>query len=254
MAGVGEAPPTTLLEALQSTMAVPALMPAAESDDGSHDHDGPGGGEGAREGAEAGAVAEGDDLMEKLGRLGKLWDGFPTLLAREIPFGVTKLLVYAGTQNALLDFYPAARERPAFALVISLISGVAAGLLGAFVSHPADVIVTKLSIEGSTDPVAAVKRILARAPEDAPPQEKVGLFYTGVQQRCISMAILVTVQFVLFDGLRAVLAVSKEDLSLALDVFNDRVDFYSAWDEVGQSWADVFTDRLDDDLLQDLRK
>ena len=68
------------------------------------------------------------------------------------------------------------------------------------------------------------------------------------------MAILVTVQFVLFDGLRAVLAVSKEDLSLALDVFNDRVDFYSAWDEVGQSWADVFTDRLDDDLLQDLRK
>ena len=244
MAGVGEAPPTTLLEALQSTMAVPALMPAAESDDGSHDHDGPGGGEGA----EAGAVAEGDDLMEKLGRLGKLWDGFPTLLAREIPFGVTKLLVYAGTQNALLDFYPAARERPAFALAVSLISGVAAGLLGAFVSHPADVIVTKLSIEGSTDPVAAVKSILATAPEDAPPQEKVGLFYTGVQQRCISMAILVTVQFVLFDGLRAVLAVSKEDLSLALDVFTNGADPFSAWDEVGQSWADVFTDKLDNDL------
>ena len=68
------------------------------------------------------------------------------------------------------------------------------------------------------------------------------------------MAILVTVQFVLFDGLRALLAVSKEDLSLALDVFNDRVDFSSAWDEVGQSWADVFTERLDEDLLQDLRK
>ena len=248
MAGVGEAPPTTLLEALQSTMAVPALMPAAESDDGSHDHDGPGGGEGAREGAEAGAVAEGDDLMEKLGRLGKLWDGFPTLLAREIPFGVTKLLVYAGTQEALLGFYPAARERPAFALAISLISGVAAGLLGAFVSHPADVVVTRLSVEGSTDPRAALRSILSAAPEDAPPQEKVGLLYKGVQQRCISMAILVTVQFVLFDGLRAVLAVSKEDLSLALDVFTDRVDFYSAWDEVGQSWADVFTDSLDSDL------
>jgi hypothetical protein len=49
-------------------------------------------------------------------------------------------------------------------------------------------------------------------------------------------------------------AASKEDLSLALDVFNDRVDFSSAWDEVGQSWADVFTERLDEDLLQDLRK
>ena len=63
-------------------------------------------------------------------------------------------------------------------------------------------------------------------------EEKVGLLYPGVQQRCISMAILVTVQFVLFDGLRAVLAVSKEDLSLILDVFEDRLDFYSAWDEV----------------------
>ena len=68
------------------------------------------------------------------------------------------------------------------------------------------------------------------------------------------MTILVTVQFVLFDGLRAVLAVSKEDLSLALDVFNDQVDFSSAFVEVGQSFADVFADRLDDDLLQDLRK
>ena len=75
-----------------------------------------------------------------------------------------------------------------------------------------------------------------------------GLFYTGVQQRCISMAILVTVQFVLFDGLRAVLAVSKEDLSLALDVFTNGADPFSAWDEVGQSWADVFTDKLDNDL------
>eukprot|EP00964_Phaeocystis_antarctica_P009796 scaffold5329_cov45-Phaeocystis_antarctica.AAC.3 len=62
------------------------------------------------------------------------------------------------------------------------------------------------------------------------------------------MAILVTVQFVLFDGLRAVLAVSKEDLSLALDVFTNGADPFSAWDEVGQSWADVFTDKLDNDL------
>ena len=247
MAGVGEAPPTTLLEALQSTMAAGGDQGAGEEVEG-------GGKAHAEEGVEAGAVAEGDDLMERLGRLGRLWDGFPTLLAREIPFGVTKLLVYAGTQEALLSQIPAARERPAFALAISLISGVAAGLLGAFVSHPADVVVTRLSVEGSTDPRAALRSIFAAAPEDATLQEKVGLLYPGVQQRCISMAILVTVQFVLFDGLRAVLAVSKEDLSLALDVFNDQVDFSSAFVEVGQSFADVFADRLDDDLLQDLRK
>ena len=36
----------------------------------------------------AGAVAgEGSELTERLRRLARLWDGFPTLLAREIPFG-----------------------------------------------------------------------------------------------------------------------------------------------------------------------
>ena len=101
-------------------------------------------------------------------------------------------------------------------------------------------------MERSRDWRAALRSVLAVAPEDDA-AAKVGLLYTGVQQRCVSMAILVTVQFVLFDGLRAALAVSKEDLSLALDVFTDRVDFYSAWDEFSETWAHTL-DELDKDL------
>ena len=179
--------------------------------------------------------------------MARLWDGVPTLLAREIPFGVTKLLVYASAQDALLNFYPAARERPVFALSVSLASGIIAGLCGAILSHPADVVVTRLSVERSRDWRGALRDVLSSAPEDGGAWEKVKLLYPGVGQRCISLAILVTVQFVLFDGLRTLLAVSKEDLSLVLDVFKDRVDYYAAWDEISQKWVDA-VEVLDDDL------
>ena len=38
--------------------------------------------------------------------------------------------------------------------------------------------------------------------------------------------------------MRAVLAVSPKDLSLVLDVFQDRISFYEGWDEISQTWAD----------------
>ncbi|KAJ1620466.1 hypothetical protein T492DRAFT_888660, partial [Pavlovales sp. CCMP2436] len=65
--------------------------------------------------------------------------------------------------------------------------------------------------------------------------------------RCISLALLVTLQFALFDSLRALLTVSPKDFSLVLDVFQDRLSFYAGWDEMSGSWGDIY-DNLDDDL------
>ena len=76
------------------------------------------------------------------------------------------------------------------------------------------------------------------------------LLYAGVAQRMASTAIIVTAQFILFDGLRALLAVSKDDLSVVLDVFKDRISLYEGWDEISESWIEA-VDTLDDDL--DLR-
>ena len=178
----------------------------------------------------------------------RLWDGLPTLMGRELPFGVTKLLVYAATQDTLLGFMPAARERPVFALAVSLASGIVAGLAGAFVSHPADTIVTRVATGGfGRDWQGALKEVLASAESDDP-LAKTKVLYTGVAQRCVSLAIVVTAQFVLFDGLRGLLAVSQSDLSLVLDIFEDRLDFYDGWDEISGSWVDAI-DNLDYDLF-----
>ena len=40
---------------------------------------------------------------------------------------------------------------------------------------------------------------------------------------------------------------SKDDLSLILDVFADRLDFYAGWDEISASWVDAFEEIVDED-------
>ena len=156
----------------------------------------------------------------------------PALMGRELPFGVTKLLVYASTQDALLSVAPAARERPLFALLVSLASGLVAGSMAGLTSQPADTVVTRLTTGGfGRDWRAALTDVLSGAESDKP-ADQAKVLYAGVRQRCLALAIIVTAQFIIFDGLRTLLAVSKDDLSLILDVFEDRLDFYSAWDEV----------------------
>jgi hypothetical protein len=178
----------------------------------------------------------------------RLWDGLPALMARELPFGVAKLLSYAFIQETLLSQLPAARERPVFALAVSLVSGIFAGLISAFVSHPADTVVTRLATGGfGRDWRGALDDVLLGA-ETNSTSAKVKVLFAGVGQRMVSLAIIVTAQFIIFDGLRAFLAVSKDDLSLVLDVFQDRIDFYSGWDEISGSWIDAI-DNLDSDMV-----
>ena len=241
-AGVADAP-TTLLAALDEIMRTPPTLstpvnnnatPAATAEDGTAH----GGDEStdptANESTEhqladaEGSIHAGGGQREA----GRLWDGLPALMGRELPFGVTKLLVYASTQDALLSVAPAARERPLFALLVSLTAGLVAGSMAGLASHPADTVVTRLTTGGfGRDWRAALDDVLSGAASDEA-AEQAKVLYAGVRQRCLALAIIVTAQFILFDGLRTLLAVSKEDLSLILDVFEDRLDFYSAWDEV----------------------
>ena len=242
-AGVADAP-TTLFAALDEIMLAPPILPTpvsanATAADATSD---------ATPAVTAGdSTAHGEDeatehqLAGAEGSVhawsgqreaGRLWDGLPALMGRELPFGVTKLLVYASTQDALLSVAPAARERPLFALLVSLAAGLVAGSMAGLASHPADTVVTRLATGGfGRDWRAALADVLSGAESDEA-AEQAKVLYAGVKQRCLALAIIVTAQFILFDGLRAVLAVSKEDLSLILDVFEDRLDFYSAWDEV----------------------
>ena len=240
--------PTTLAAALQQIMTEPPANSAATAqtaEDGgdaaiSSSSSGGGGGDGG-----GGAPPQHVQMRWDAARL---WDGLPALLLRELPFGVTKLLVFAATQDALLTQVPAARERPVFSLAVSLIAGLASGLMSALVSHPADTVVTRLATGGfGRDARGALQSVLADADPPGDRQAQARVLYAGVSQRCASQAIIVMSQFVLFDGLRAAFAVSKDDLSLVLDIFKDRLDFYEGWDTISGAWVDAI-DNLDSDL------
>ena len=171
---------------------------------------------------------------------GGLWSGAPALFARELPFTMAKLLVYAAAQDAILASVPAARERPEFGFAVSLGSGILAGLAAAVLSAPADTVVTQLASGGhGSDWRAALNDVWAGVDDAA---ARAGRLWAGTPARCAQMAVLVTAQFVLFDVMRAGLAVSPKDLSLALDVFSDRIAFYEGWDQASETWRDSLAD------------
>ena len=110
-------------------------------------------------------------------------------------------------------------------LAVSAISGAIAGLAGAFVSHPADLILTLTS--------AAKKKI----PNDDPSQNQndgdwrlilqdllnqPGSFanlFVGLPARSAFFFMVIGLQFFLYDYLKGVFRVGADDLTLVLDVF-----------------------------------
>ena len=92
------------------------------------------------------------------------------------------------SQDALLSLLPAATERPIFALAVSLTSGVIAGLTSAFISHPADTVVTRSALGGfGSNWRAALDDVLDGT--DGPVGGARAL-YAGVWQRCAYTRIL----------------------------------------------------------------
>ena len=102
-------------------------------------------------------------------------------------------------------------------LLLSAFAGALAGIAGAFVSHPADLILTLTSAssreEGeSKDWRMIVKELLA---QDG------GLLnlFSGFPARAVFFFLVIGLQFFLYDYIKTLLSVGTDDLTLVLDVF-----------------------------------
>ena len=93
------------------------------------------------------------------GGIGTLYSALTPLLLRELPFSITKFLVYDSVTQAIAAFFPLAQEGPLVSAVLSLTGGLAAGVVAAAVSTPADTLLTlsqsppsgsDSNVEGST--------------------------------------------------------------------------------------------------------
>lgn len=177
-----------------------------------------------------------------------LWSGFAPTLSRELPFAVTKFLVFDIISNIVVNLLNSRAGEGALpvqvgvgpvGLVVSASAGALAGIAGALVSHPADLILTYTSARKKKKPAAApvgeygeiTESLSTTETEKASPEwlEVVkelisrdgGLanLFIGLPARSIFFFLVIGLQFFLYDYVKGLFEVGSDDLSLVLDVF-----------------------------------
>jgi hypothetical protein len=106
-------------------------------------------------------------------------------------------------------------------LSVSAAAGAVAGLFGAFVSHPADLILTLTSSKKQSDDDSddakndwkvIVEELLAK-------EGGILNLYAGFPARASFFFLVIGLQFFLYDYAKTVFQVGSDDLTLVLDVF-----------------------------------
>lgn len=148
-------------------------------------------------------------IVKKEGFIG-IFKGLEYILLRQIPYTCVKLITYEVVSAKLIDIYNshhsdnsnAKNSDDRIKLGIQVISGMFAGLLSAVVSHPADVLLSRLVV--SSDVVNALsmnQNILTRLLNCV---RCIGIkgCYAGVVPRAVMICFLSATQFVLYEKVK----------------------------------------------------
>lgn len=164
-----------------------------------------------------------------------LFSGFTPIVSRELPFAVTKFLAFDLIGKSMISLLNAQSPDGALplqvgvgtiGLIVSAAAGAIAGIIGAFVSHPADLILTLTSTskkkssddanlddeEDKPDWKEVVKNLLAK-------EGGIANLYVGLPARSTFFFLVIGLQFFFYDYVKNLFNVSTDDLSLVLDVF-----------------------------------
>eukprot|EP01041_Mallomonas_annulata_P003059 gene3059-5993_t len=158
------------------------------------------------------------------GGLAALFKGLPLILLRQIPYTCTKLVGYEIISEALLEFknYKLSSNNSTSTsssplndnkvqdkgTLIPLFSGIAAGILAAIVSHPADFLLSKSCGSGFTVGAKAFPHIgCSWAGLKAATQivREMGIIecYTGVAPRALMVGTVTAIQFFVYEKLES---------------------------------------------------
>ncbi len=171
-----------------------------------------------------------------------LFSGFAPIVSRELPFAITKFLVFdllAKAIIALLNTQGGATEPVQVGvgptgLAISAVAGALAGIAGAIISHPADLILTLQSSsvksgsgssadggtnskDGEEETKSADWRPLVK--ELLEKDGGISNLFVGLPARALFFFLVIGLQFFLYDFVKGLFNVSSDDLTLVLDVF-----------------------------------
>jgi len=152
-------------------------------------------------------LADGFAKMLKLEGVGGFYAGFAPILAKQVPYTMTKFAVQGNAADAI---YKSMGTTPSECssntnVGVSLASGVIAGVASAIVSHPADTLLSKVNKAGAGGDGSMVSRLINIARETG----FVKLCTVGLLPRCVMIGSLTAGQFGIFDTVMNALGASK---------------------------------------------
>mmetsp|Transcript_18416 Transcript_18416/g.39833 ORF Transcript_18416/g.39833 Transcript_18416/m.39833 type:complete len:322 (+) Transcript_18416:75-1040(+) len=152
-------------------------------------------------------LADGFSKMLKADGIGGFYSGFLPILAKQVPYTMTKFAVQGAAADSI---YASMGKSPSDLsssanLGVSLGSGVIAGVAAAIISHPADTLLSKINKKGAGGDGAMMARLMNIAKETG----FVSLCTVGLLPRCVMIGTLTAGQFGIFDTVMSALGASK---------------------------------------------
>jgi len=170
--------------------------------------------------------------------IGPLWGGFGPIASRELPFAITKFLVFDLLAQLIIGFInsqsgvlePVQVGVGPSGLAVSAAAGAIAGIAGAVISHPADLILT-LTSSAAKSPDASISGDKTKIGSEETPgwvvvvkgllEKEGGIsnLFVGLPARAAFFFLVIGLQFFLYDYVKGLFRVGSDDLTLVLDVF-----------------------------------
>lgn len=152
-------------------------------------------------------LADGFSKMAKAEGIGGFYAGFAPILGKQVPYTCAKFVVQGNVaDNIYASMGKSPTEvSPAYALGVSLFSGVIAGVAAAIISHPADTLLSKVNKKGAGGTGSMASRLMNIANEIG----FVKLCTVGLAPRCVMIGTLTAGQFGIFDTVMGALGAEK---------------------------------------------
>jgi solute carrier family 25 phosphate transporter 3 len=151
----------------------------------------------------------GAGAVKMLGTDGVLgfYAGLGPILFKQVPYTMAKFAVQGAAAEAIYNFMGKTPKdlSSGMNIVVSLGSGVVAGVAAAIISHPADTLLSKVNKKGAGGTGSTASRLLNIARETG----FVKLCTTGLGARCVMIGTLTAGQFGIFDTVMNMLGAKK---------------------------------------------
>ena len=146
-------------------------------------------------------------LMAEQGLIGGFYSGFIPILCKQVPYTMAKFAVQGKAAEAI---YSAKGTSPKECtgnqnVIVSLQSGVIAGVVAAIISHPADTLLSKINKKGAGGDGGMFTRLGNIAKEEG----LVRLCTVGLPARCVMIGTLTAGQFAIFDTVMGMTGAKK---------------------------------------------